>query len=288
MSGLPGPEFWSTVYGYQDFDQFYDQVGRYIPSFSVFGVGLDRTAVAEVAYQSPSGTYGSLAIMIASVRGGAQPTDTQLNSSRSIAEGAITEGGYNRMAQLIIPGCFQVAIHAVSGGQPVDNVIGVQNSGGTAHGAALAVQTAWKVASGPLSLQASSYTLVDFTAVDIGSANGPIDVIGDAAAGGAGAVALSTAAACALIKWNGGTRSRSSRGRLYFGPLNEGQINSDGRTISSGALSVLNTAFTNFRNSLAASGYPLVVLSRTKATAYAVTQHAVEAQIATQRRRIRA
>lgn len=190
------------------------------------------------------------------------------------------------MAQLIIPDCFQVAILASSSGQVVCNVVGVQNASGTAAGAAAAVQTAWKIASGPLANVSLTYQLSSFRAVDIGDPNGDIAVISDSTAGSATG-SLSTNAACALVKWNGGNRSRSSRGRLYFGPLTEGQINTDGRTVSGGFQTSLAGAFTNFRTSLAGSGYPLVVLSRSLSQSFAITQHAVESVIATQRRRIR-
>ena len=49
----------------------------------------------------------------------------------------------------------------------------------------------------------------------------------------------------------------------------------------------MNTAYTNFRTSLASSGYPLVVLSRKLLQPFPVTAHSIEATIATQRRRIR-
>jgi hypothetical protein len=74
---------------------------------------------------------------------------------------------------------------------------------------------------------------------------------------------------------------------MYFGPLRETQINSDGRTMDSTSLASINTVFTNFRASLVTSGYPLVVLSRVLSIATAVSSHAGETTIATQRRRIR-
>jgi len=191
------------------------------------------------------------------------------------------------MSGLVIAGCFQVAINATSGSQQVTNVFGVENSGGTAHGAGLAVQAAWKAATtGPMSYLPSEYVLANFTSTDIGSLSGAIDVISDTTAGSSGS-AISTNAACALVKWNGGTRSKSSRGRTYFGPMQEGFINSDGRTITSTQLALFNTCFTNFRASLSTAGYPLVVLSRKLSTATLITSSGVESVIATQRRRIR-
>jgi hypothetical protein len=192
------------------------------------------------------------------------------------------------MSQLIIPGCFQVAIMGKAGGSDVINVIGVQNSNADAQSACTAVRTAWKVATGPLTRLSNLYSLAQFVAVDLGSSNGAISVIADTTTGSVSTTnSFATAGACALVKWNGGTRSRSSRGRMYLGPIMESDLNPDGRTLGAGNITNFTTAITAFRNSLNASGFPLVVLSRTLSTAFPVTSHAVEATIATQRRRIR-
>jgi len=164
----------------------------------------------------------------------------------------------------------------------------VQNAGGDAQSAAAAVRTAWKVATGPLSSLCNLYVLSQFVAVDISSPNGAINVLTDTTPGSFGTgQSFATAGACALVKWNGSTRSRSSRGRLYLGPIMEGDINPDGRTLTTTAQTRMNTSMTAFRNSLSSASFPLVVLSRTLSTAYPVTSSAVESTIATQRRRIR-
>lgn len=191
------------------------------------------------------------------------------------------------MGQLIVADCFQVAINALAGGKEVVNVVGVRNSGGSAAGAAAAVLAAWKVANGPLAYLSSYYALTSIDAMDIGSSNGDIVQVVDTTTGGSTSSAFATAGACALVKWNGGTRSRSSRGRLYYGPIAEVNINPDGRTLASATQTAFNSAFTSFRNSLSTAGYPLVVLSRKLGTATTVTSQGVESTIATQRRRIR-
>lgn len=189
---------------------------------------------------------------------------------------------------LIIPNVYLCSISATSGGQPVVNVVGLRgSSSGQEVTAAAALKTAWKVASGPLSRLTSSYQLVEFRAMDLSSANGGIAINPDTTLGGITTGQISTNAAAALVKFNGGTRSRSSRGRLYHGPLVEGQINPDGRTIASSELPLLNTAYTNFRSSLSGSGFTLCVVSRKLSAAYDVTSSTTESVIATQRRRIR-
>lgn len=285
---LPGPEFWESTYGFSGFDDFYDKVGRYIPGLTLFHIGLDQTAIAELAWQAPMSNQGVAALVIAAAKYSGETDPSALDRIRANVNLTIQATGVGSMAQLIIPGCFQVAIMGKAGGSDVVNVIGVQNGGGDAAGANAAVRTAWKVALGPLNNLSSLYTLSQFVCTDIGSANGAINVVSDTTAGGQTASnAFATAGACGLVKWNGGTRSRSSRGRLYFGPLMESQINPDGRTVAATFLTNMNTAFSNFRSSLSTSGYPLVVLSRRLSQSFPVTSSAVETTIATQRRRIR-
>lgn len=280
-------DFWGPNFGFYDFPTFEAAAQKVLPSFLPFGnLGMNDTAIG-LAWKLPWSSGGVLLQSLFTADGYTGQDRAVAGAMAQIPAGAVAQGSEGTaMGQLIIPGCFQVAIHAQSGGQAVDNVIGVQNASGSAAAAAAAVQTAWKIASGPLAAENLQYQLVDFTAVDIGSSNGSIVVVSDTATGGTTG-ALATNAACALVKWNGSTRSRSTRGRLYFGPLTESAINNDGRTLTSTYLTSINTAFTNFRSSLASSGYPLVVLSRKTAAAYAVTSHAVETVIATQRRRIR-
>lgn len=286
--GGSGADFWGPKYGLDNFEAFNAAVSKLLPDFLPFGnLGMNDTAIG-LAWNVPWSNPGVLAQSLLTADGYSGTDRTTAGQMLQIPAGAVansTEG--TSMTQLIIPGCFQVTIKGTSGGQDVDNVIGVQNSSGTAGAAAAAVQTAWKIASGPLALQQNAYSTVSYTAVDIGSSNGEIAVITDSTAGSLTG-SLATNAASALIKWNGGTRSRSSRGRMYFGPLGETSINPDGRTLLAGSIAAFQSAFTNFRNSLAASGYPLVVLSRTLSTAFPVTSHSVEQVIATQRRRIRA
>jgi hypothetical protein len=196
--------------------------------------------------------------------------------------------GGTTMPALIIPGAYQVTISMVSGGHAVENVIGVVNGGGTAAGAAAAVLAAWKVSTGPLSRLSSLVAMTGVRAVDISSGSGAIVTVNDTTAGSIVSTnSLATRGACALVQFNGGTRSRSSRGRLYYGPIMESDINVDGATVGGATVANLGTAMTAFRNSLNSSGYPLNVLSRKLSQAFPVTSQTIETIIATQRRRIR-
>lgn len=285
---LPGPTFWAATYGFHDFDDFYAQVGRFIPNASLYGVGLSQQTVAEIAWQSPTGVPGIAAQVMAAARGAGGMDEPSAQRTQAAAGTAAYVGGLTSMGQLIIPGAFQVAIMAKAGGSDVINVIGVQNAGGDAQSAAAAVRTAWKVAGGPMSKLSSLYVLSQFVATDIGSSNGAINVTADTTAGSVSTVnSFATAGACALVKWNGSTRSRSSRGRMYLGPIMEADINPDGRTLTVGAAANFANAITAFRTSLSNSGFGLVVLSRVLNTSFPVTSSSVESTIATQRRRIR-
>jgi len=289
----PGPSpFWSGVYGIASYDEFVTATDPYWKTvFPVDLGGFLRHTAETLAYGSPGGGPGvASAAYLTAVGYDGSASQDGARSTASAAGTAVASAPLDgtTMTQLIIPNCFQVTIQSVAGGHVVDNVVGVQNAGGTAAGAAAAVQTAWKASGGPQSKLSALVALTGFRAVDIGSSNGAIAQITDTTAGGvASSNALSTRGSAALIQWNGGTRSRSSRGRLYFGPLMEANIDVDGANLVTGGATSINGAFTVFRTSLSGSGYPLVVLSRKLSQAFAVSTNACEQIIATQRRRIR-
>lgn len=283
-----GPTFWSDTYGLTTYAEFSAQAQRYLPNVLPFGdFGVDDTLIglAWVSPWSASGLLIQSGLTLEGYTGVARSSGTQIFQQQQT--GAVHSAQESAGAMLIIPDCFQVNIQMSVGGKQVENVIGVENAAGTAAGAATAVKTAWEIALGPLAKLLGAVAMTNYHAVDISSGSGAIFDLASTTTGSAGAGSLATRAACALVQWNGSTRNRSSRGRLYYGPLGEANINPDGATLVTIDRTNIGTAFTNFRNSLTTSGYPLVVLSRTLSQAFPVTQHAVELQIATQRRRIR-
>ena len=191
------------------------------------------------------------------------------------------------MGTLIIPDCFQVTMQASVAGHVVENVIGLKNGAGSSSGAAAAVKTAWEQSGGPLELLRTDVAMVNYHAVDIGSSTGGITDLASTTAGSSTSGALSTRASCALVKWNGSSRSRSTRGRMYIGPLSDNNLQSDGGTLNTTFAGDLSDAVQAFRDSLNFLGYPLQVLSRTLNEATPVSAHAIEAVCATQRRRLR-
>lgn len=284
----PGPAFWDARYSIGTYEEFFSRIEAWMPASVGYVIQIKDDQWARLAYDNPfsaPGTWAALVLETAKLTGNDEPATSDA-SRRGLA--AAQQAGEAGMAPLVIPNVYRVAIHATSGGQDVINVVGVR---GTAQGqqlaAAQAVQSAWKTAAGPLAKISSLVQLVKFRAMDLSSVDGGIAEVADATVGGQITNTLATAGACALVKWNGGTRSGSSRGRLYYGPIREADINADGRTMVAGSRTDVQAAFGFFRTVLDQQGFPLVVISRKTASAAAVSSHSVETIIATQRRRIR-
>lgn len=287
--------FWDFVA--PDFDSFDDRLSDVLPDFILIGKGgVDRETAIRLAWVNPGSAAGLAARIYLELDDGTPAGRERARRANNAAQQHGTEAVPNGewkvsegMTTLVIPRVYRVSIEAVSGGQDVINVVHVRGADDGLHvEATQAVRAAWKVASGPLAVLSSVVTLTGFRGMDLSALDGGIHEIADTSPGGTGyASGLATNAACALVKWNGGTRSRSTRGRLYYGPLAEAQINTDGRTIATASAASINTAFNNFRASLTAAGFGLVVVSRKLEAAYDVSSSAVETVIATQRRRIR-
>jgi hypothetical protein len=184
---------------------------------------------------------------------------------------------------------YRCSINMLAGTRQVVNVVGLHGSGaGLQSSAAAALRTAWEITGGPLKLLSGLVVMNNYSVMDLSSPTGGIAVLTSSATGGIGTTnSLATRAASALIKWNGSSRSLSTRGRLYFGPIMETDINPDGATLVAGQQVAFQNAMAAFRSSLSGAGFPLCVISRKLAIATDVTGSTCEAVIATQRRRIR-
>lgn len=287
--------FWDFIA--PDFDDFKSVVNPLLPPLVQVGaVPVPKDAAIALAWANPGSGVG-LALRIY--------YETQVTQGRPMAQADALNGSVQSQAgtvvnqgswitqegqmALVIANTYRVAIEMLAGGRVITNVVGLTGgSAGQEAAAAAAALAAWKVATGPLSTMSSLVTMQAVTAIDLSSATGGISVLSDSTAGGVtSGNTLSTRASSALITWNGSTRSKSARGRLYFGPLRESQIQADGATLEAGAVTALGTAFTAFRNSLSTAGFPLCVISQKNASTTAVTSQAVQTTIATQRRRIR-
>jgi hypothetical protein len=243
----------------------------------VFGGGLNPTVTED--YWTTFGVY------LAQSVGGVGAVQQLISAGQSAQANGT---GEDSMPALIIPNVYRVAINATAGSRVVVNVIGVR---GTAAGqqaaAAAAVKSAWEAGLGGLmGLHTSQYHVGTYVATDLSTASGGQTVLSSTGSGGT-AGDISTMGACALLKFSGGTRSRTQNGRMYWGPLAEGQINSDGRTLDSTLAGQLQTQVNTFMSSLTTAGFPLVVISRVGPSSHTVASASVSTIIATQRNRIR-
>jgi hypothetical protein len=267
---------------YETNAEFTAGVSRFLPeSIPVFGVPVPTSVVLAEIF---AGT-GTLAHRDEYLTQFALNYAQSLNGVAGI--NALRAAGGPDMTALVIANVYRVSIQATSGTRPVDNVIGVRGtSAGQELAAANAVKAAWEATGGPCKTRTTQYVMKQYYSTDLSSALGGIATVTSSTAG-AIATPISTNAACALVKLNGSNRSRSTRGRLYYGPLTEGELNSDGQTIGGTTVTSITTAFNAFKTSLSSAGFTWCVISQVLSSATNVTAIAVEGTIATQRRRIR-
>lgn len=287
--------FWDFIA--PDFGTFKATVEPALPPIVMVGfVPVPRDVIIATAWANPGSGYG-LALRIYYERvitsGGSVSDADQINNAVQQQAGTVTNNGQWLTQEdgmvLVIANTYRIAVRMQAGGKDITNVFGVRGStSGQQAAAAAAALAAWKVANGPLSQLSNLVQMADVTAVDLSSTTGGITVVTDATAGGGTTgPALSTRASAALVTWNSGTRSKSARGRMYYGPLRETDIDTDGATLLGARATAIGTAFTAFRSSLATAGFPLVVISQKLASTTDVTSQSVQTTIATQRRRLR-
>lgn len=281
-------QFWLVKYGIANYGEFrgiVEKVLAGIPGFNLFGLSDTYAISAWVQPSLPAGLAVQLYLRRAGYTGAQgsayqDAVDTASSASiQALQEAAVTT--------LIIPNAFQITVQATVGGHSVDNVFGVVNATGSSSGAAFAAKFAWENAGGPLQNLPVAYAVTQYQAVDLSSGTGAIALLASTAVGGDSTHSIATRGACALVKYNGASRSRSTRGRMYFGPLTEVQVDTDGASLTSTALSDITNNIDQFVANMSSQGYPLAVLSRKLSQATLVASHVVEAEIATQRRRIR-
>jgi hypothetical protein len=191
---------------------------------------------------------------------------------------------------LVVPDTFQVAIEMTQSGQTIFNVIGVRVSLTSGLDSPMTnlgkVKDAWEQSNGPMYRHLTGCAMVGYHYTDLRSTTGATAFLGSSATGGTSGE-VSTMAACAVVKLSGDTRSRSEHGRLFHGPLHEGAINADGRTIESTTLTNLASSYNLFRTNLISHDLGWAVISRKLSTSKDVASLGVASIIGTQRRRIR-
>jgi hypothetical protein len=295
MPSNPLSDFWCSHYGLCSYTEFADAVQRFMPYVGLPFANDNGLASTVSAYNLPfSGAGVFAALVLSKVQVTPPPSDADVRQSTSGTWSHISQsptGSFpsgETMPALILPNVYRVAIKATNDGLPVVNVIGVRGTaGGQEAAAAAAVKAAWEVTGTSLCNQhTNNYHMVSYDAMDLSSPTGGITSLASSGVGSLTAE-TATAAACALFKFNGGTRSRTQNGRMYYGPLDQNSVQSTGRSLETTAKATLQSALNAFLASLTTAGFPLVIISRVGPSSHTVATAAVESLIATQRRRIR-
>jgi hypothetical protein len=191
------------------------------------------------------------------------------------------------MPTLVIPGAYQVAIHQVVSGQEIVNVLGVTSDGfGAANVVADKVHAAYIAAGGPISWLSNAVKIEKIKVTDLSGPTGEIYEKTTADVG-KGTGQVGSLATCAVVRVTAGNRSRSGKGRVYFGPLAASNLGIDGRSLLPTTATGIATAFQQFRTAINSDGYQWVVLSRKLSVATPITNVSVASIIGTQRRRLR-
>jgi len=294
--------FWDFVA--PDLEEFKDTLMPYVPMSITLGkVTISADQMLDLAWSTPASAAGLAARVAYSYLGspGGTPQDSANAMNQvmdNLARGGTTtptpgspgndlSGGLG-LAPIVVPNAYSATVYATVGGHPILNTFHCTGAGGGHEVAvATALQTAWKIATGPITCFDNKYNLVQFEAIDLTSTSGGIWRIVDTTQGTRSVAEIAGRQTSALISFNGQTRNRSQRGRCYLGPLYESDLNSDGASLSATCLSRVAAAMTAFRTSMNSSGYPVVVLSRKLLTTYPITLQTLQPIQATQRRRLR-
>jgi hypothetical protein len=189
-----------------------------------------------------------------------------------------------RPPALPIPGAFAVALTYDVSGQPAVIVLGVDDVA-TDPSQAATVATTFHNAARPL--MATSCVLQDITireavpdGATIGAALPAVNARSGIAAGN-----LITAYAT-LVRWNTGRGGRSGRGRTFIPGFTTGNLQADGRTLSSTALTAAQALVTTMTTpGPGMQGF--AVLSRRLGEANVVVSGSVSQIVGVQRRRLR-
>lgn len=190
------------------------------------------------------------------------------------------------MATLVIPGAYMASLHFTVSGQEIVNVIGVSGNFLSSGVVAKAVGDVWTNLSGPHDLLPAAVVLSKVKAVDIGTPTGEVFEQVYNKAGG-GTTPMGPLSSSAVVRAGASTRSRSGKGRLYYGPLPQGMVHTDGRTLTPSTITALNTRFTYFKDQLIAREMNWVILSRKLLSFTPVETVSVAQVLGTQRRRLR-
>ena len=189
--------------------------------------------------------------------------------------------------RLPIADALQVSLTYDVNGQPAVVVVGCappDDGGFVVPSDALALAQLLHTNMRPL--MATSCTLVNITARET-VADGQVFSLALPATNLTGTAAGNLITAYAtLVRWKTARGGRSGQGRTYVPGFTTANVNADGRTLSSSALTAANALGTAMVGATGPSG-TLAVLSFTDGVSSAVTGHSVSPIVGIQRRRLR-
>jgi hypothetical protein len=295
--------FWDFIA--PDYAGFKATINDWMPANVIMGpVILDRDNLTQLAWLNPASLAGIIGRVAYAFQGqsGATQADAwaccqalidNINRGGALAPGPAIAGSDltkgNAVAPLVIPNTYEITIRMICGGRAIDNVLfAFSTTAGQESTVANSALTAFKATSGPLSRLPAALNMVSVTAVDIRSTTGGQFTVFDSTAGGTTGTGIATRAASALFQYNGNLRSRSTRGRTYFGPLDRGWINTDGATLTTTAQTSILASWNQFVTAMNTAGFPLVVASRKLLTTTPISLVRLSPTVATQRHRLRA
>lgn len=167
------------------------------------------------------------------------------------------------MAFIPSPGVARVTVEGRSPQGTVVNVLHVkQPAGATVFDMDTLAQRAWDAWElNVLPVLSSSYTLVQVRAALMDTDESPVGTYGESPQPTGGATGeFLPAGAAAVVTLRTGARGRSGRGRMYLGPLPEGQV-ANGEMLPA-YVDAVQLGVEGFRADLASDGWNLGVLSQ--------------------------
>jgi hypothetical protein len=186
--------------------------------------------------------------------------------------------------RLPVPGGWHVALTYDVSGQPAVVVLGYGGSG-DATSVTNMTNLASTFHSNARALMATSCTLTAITA-HAADGTGTSYALALPAANRTGMAAGNLITAYAtVIRWGTTHGGRSGKGRTFVPGFVTGNVNADGRTLSSTAITAANTLGNAMAGSTPAAGFSVV--SHRLGGVYPVTTYSVPSVVGVQRRRIR-
>lgn len=297
--------FWDFIA--PDQPSFVEALTPWVPFAVTFGnTTLSAENLLNIAYYSPASAAGLVARTAYTFKQDAGGTPGAAGAAQQALADQFSRGGIYPVGQrfvaqdlteghvagtLVIPNTYEITVRMVCGGRAVVNVFFANsNTRGLEATIGAAFLAAWKRTAsapfGPLTLLSSSLTMVSVTTVDIHSTTGGMNVILDSTAGGSTG-ALAPRSASILCRYNGSSRSRSTRGRSYLGPIAAAGVGTDGATLTTSTQTNAATYMNNVLSAMSTAGFPMCVASRKLLTTTPITALAVSPTLATQRHRLR-